>query len=107
MTKCQNISNLQDKAGSPRDHCFWFCCCNVLWDRAVVLRSPEDSNDLWDTCLLLSHHPLEWLTKLQRGNSTRHGTGLMQHPFQGMRSRSLVLYEIEGGKKIKNLCFIQ
>lgn len=39
---------LQDKADSRRDYHFCCCCCNILWDRAVALTIPVDSNDLQD-----------------------------------------------------------
>lgn len=55
----------------------------------MVLWNPGDSNDLQDICHLSSLHPLAWVTKPQRGSSTQHHIGLMQHLSQVTHRRSL------------------
>lgn len=62
---------------------------------AVALRSPEDSNDLWDTCPLLFPCPLEWVTEPQTGSSNPPRTGLTQQLFQRRHRRSLDLYQMK------------
>lgn len=82
-------SNLQNRAGSLRDDYSCFHCCNVPQDMAVASRSPEDSNDLWDTCPLLFLRPQEWVSEPQTGSSNPPRTGLTQQLFQRRHRRSL------------------
>lgn len=73
---------LQDKSDNQRDDCFCFCCCSILWGRAVALTIPGDSNDLRGMNLLMPLRPLVWLSEPQRCRSTPHYIGLKEQLFQ-------------------------
>lgn len=87
MRKSQKVcfffsAYLQDKADSQRDDRFCFCCCNILWDRAVALTIPVDRNDLQDMSHLTPLRPPVWVSESQRCSNSHHYTGLKEPLFQ-------------------------